>query len=101
MFLVYRLTPVNLRDEIHAFVPDEKITPLQGMIVEMILTFNLVFVGLTASDKRTHDVILPSLPTAFTIGVGIMTAVSTWSLFSVCALAAAGLTVKGLCARES
>ncbi|KAK2169335.1 hypothetical protein LSH36_11g11003 [Paralvinella palmiformis] len=81
--LVYRLTPDQLKSQIHPFVPSNLITPWQGMIVEMILSFNLLYITLSSTDNRTHDVILPSLTISFTIGIGIMAAVSVYLLLSM------------------
>lgn len=55
-----------------------KITPLQGIGVEMIATFQLVLCVLAATDKRRRDV-GGSVPLAigFSVALGHLTAVST------------------------
>jgi len=46
-----------------------------AMVIEAILTFNLMFVGLVVSDPRKRSVIA-SLATGFSIGSGAMAGVS-------------------------
>lgn len=63
----------SLTPSYHVFnplVPGKGMTDGQGMMVEAILTFNLLFVALTVTSKPNHS----SLPVAFCIGTGIMAA---------------------------
>jgi len=46
-----------------------------ALVIEAIITFNLVFVGLVVSDPRKRS-ILASIATGFSIGSGAMAAVS-------------------------
>jgi glycerol uptake facilitator-like aquaporin len=50
------------------------LTASQGMCIEAILTFNLLFVALSVTNPRGKMAIMPSLPIAFAIGTGIMAA---------------------------
>ena len=49
----------------------------KGMVVELILMGTVIFVVLCTTDPTWREVQLPSLPSAFGVGTGIMAAVST------------------------
>ena len=72
-----RLTPPDRK--ISAIVPGPGVTDGMAMVIEAILTFNLVFVGLVVSDPRRRSIIA-SVATGFSIGSGAMAAVSITSV---------------------
>jgi len=60
----------------HALNPNSSgLTVLQGVGVEAVITFNLIFVLLSCLDtKNRTPVVMPALPIALCIGCGIMAA---------------------------
>ena len=77
--LFIRLTPAAIRDNFHAFNPEKAgLTTFQGVCIEALFAFNLVFVALSCHDTQHRAVpaAMPSLPIAWCIGIGIMAAVS-------------------------
>jgi len=71
--LCVRLTPADTK--ISAIVPGHGMTDGMALVVEAILTFNLMFVGLVVNDPRKPS-ILSSAVVGFSIGTGAMAAVS-------------------------
>ena len=61
--------------KISAIVPGPGVTDGMALVIEAILTFNLLFVGLVVSDPRKPS-LLGSVVTGFSIGTGAMAAVS-------------------------
>lgn len=73
---MYRLQPLNNVTMLRPIIPGPGMLDGQAMMVEAILTFNLLFVALSVTNPRGKIAIMPSLPIAFCIGTGIMAAVS-------------------------
>ena len=71
---------------LHAIKPGPGVLPGNGMVIEAILTFNLLFVALSVTNPRGKIAIMPSLPIAFCIGTGIMAAVRLILFHSECFL---------------
>lgn len=74
---LYSLSPEKQRASFQPILPGEGLLPVHGMIIEAILTFNLVFVALSCTDPTRKSSIMPSFPIAFCIGTGILAAVSS------------------------
>lgn len=70
----WSLTPHDRNITVPTLNPGPGLTAGQGMMVEAILTFNLIFVALSVTNPRSKMAIMPSLPIAFCIGTGIMAA---------------------------
>lgn len=82
--LLFRLQPDNDVTILHPIKPGAGMKPGNGMMVEAILTFNLVFVALSVTNPRGKIAIMPSFPIAFCIGTGIMAAVGIVPALSAC-----------------
>jgi len=61
--------------KISAILPGPGVTDGMALVIEAIITFNLIFVGLVVSDPRKRS-ILASVAAGFSIGTGAMAAVS-------------------------
>ncbi|KAK2141327.1 hypothetical protein LSH36_1120g00019 [Paralvinella palmiformis] len=70
--IVYGLSPTDVREAFHPFTPAPSIGVPQGLIIEIIFTFNLIYTAISTTDKKDHQMMLPSLPTAFCVGTAIM-----------------------------
>ena len=70
---MYRLTPSDT--EISALTPGRGVTDGMAMVIEAILTFHLIFVGLVVTDPRKPS-LLASAVIGFSVGTGAMAAVS-------------------------
>jgi len=69
-----------MRNAFPPIQPSEDLTDVQAVMIEALLTFNLIFVAASVSDITNKPAVyhgLPALSTAFCIGVGILAAVST------------------------
>ncbi len=71
-----RLATHAMQENFRPFQPAEGLGPGKGMVVEMVLMFTVIFVALSTTDATWREVQLPSLPSAFAVGTGIMAAVS-------------------------
>lgn len=71
-----RVTPLNQTGSFHALGPNPAMTPVQAVLLEAALTFNLVFIAMSCTDYKSRPVAVAGLPIGFTIGLGIMAAVS-------------------------
>lgn len=67
----YALSSANQTATFGPILPAAGITLAQGMAVEAILSFNLIFVALTCTNPKTRSV-MASFPIAFCVGTGIM-----------------------------
>jgi len=76
LFFLFRLTPADVK--ISAIIPGPGVTDGMALVIEAIITFNLMFVGLVVSDPRKPSV-LSSAVTGFSIGTGALAAVSITS----------------------
>ena len=82
-----RLTPESFRSEIFAFTPHESLSATQAVFTEAILIFNLIFVGLSVSEKKHREKgAMPGLLTGLWVGLAIMAAVGIgkwWTIFVI------------------
>lgn len=102
--LCCRLTPSTKLNAFRAFNPATYgLTNLQGVAIEAIFAFNLIFVAVSCLDtkNRPNPAAMPSLAIGFSIGVGIMAAVShapTINVTGVREYLSVQLITIGLCA---
>jgi len=79
----FRLQPNNNVTFVNALKPGHGMLPGNAMMVEAILTFNLLFVSLSVTNPFTKIAIMPSFAIAFCCGTGILIAVSTVLTFGL------------------
>lgn len=72
--LGYLVTPFDQKGAFHALGPNAAMTPVQSVVLEAALTFNLVFIAMSCTDFKSRPVAVAGLPIGFAIGLGIMAA---------------------------
>jgi len=73
--LAYALTPEKYYDLFYAIVPADGMSDFQAMIIEAILTANLIIVGLVVTDPKLKPMsVMGSFPVGFSVATGILAA---------------------------
>lgn len=70
----YGLTPSNATGQIIPLLPGAGVTAVQGMAIEAVLTFNLIFVGLVLGQPSGQPSAIASLTVGFCVGTGVLAA---------------------------
>ncbi|XP_013390344.1 aquaporin AQPAe.a isoform X2 [Lingula anatina] len=73
--LIYIITPANATGGLATTTVNRDMTPAQGMVVEMYLTFMLVFVIFGATDSR-KKITMPSLVIGMAVAMNICTGIN-------------------------
>jgi glycerol uptake facilitator-like aquaporin len=73
----YRLTPGNVRQVLKPVPLSDSLTPVQGGLIEAIISFNLVFVSLSVTMSNSKNTVIPGLTIGLSVFIGLMSAVSS------------------------
>jgi len=69
------LTPPEYHELFYAIVPAKGMTDFQAMVIEAILTANLIIVGLVVTDPKLKPMsVMGSFPVGFSVATGILAA---------------------------
>ena len=73
--LFTRFTPDEYKESLAATTVRPEISPLQGVVVEILVTGCLVFTIFGATNEKRKSVFLPSLPIGMAVMLGVLTGV--------------------------
>ena len=74
------LNPTDRNVTVPTLTLSPGLTATQGVCIEAILTFNLLFVALSVTNPRGKTAVKPSFPIAFCLECGILAAVRNAAL---------------------
>ncbi len=71
-----RVTPTEFTETLAATVVRPDVGPWKGLIVEMLITANLVFTVFGATNEKKKSVFMPSIPISFAVLLGVLIGVN-------------------------